>query len=453
MKEVSIIIRTKNEERWISSCLQAINNQSFKDFEIIIVDNNSTDQTINKIKKFNIKKIFTIDKYLPGKSLNIGIRESEGKYIVCLSAHCIPVDEKWLGSLVESIKSNGKFAGVYGRQQPMSFSKPQDKRDMLIAFGLDKKIQFRDSFFHNANSILKKSLWNEVNFDENVTNIEDRIWAQEMINKNLQIMYDPDASVYHYHGIHQDGDETRLNNVIKIIESKQPHEFTAKLDPEKLNIIAIIPLKGDLRYLNDQPLIEFTIQSIKKCKFIDKIIVSTDSEETAKIAKTLGAESPFLRPKTLSEKHVNLETVQKYTLDKIEQNGIFPDLVFLFQETFPFRPDNLIENMINHLLTDGYDTVIAAKKESSSQWHEANKGKFIRIDSGDVPREFKEKHYSGLPGLGCITHPEFIRNNQIEGNKTGLFPIDYPLSSLEVRDETSLRIAEKIIRSINKNNN
>ena len=49
--------------------------------------------------------------------------------------------------------------------------------------------------------------------------------------------------------------------------------------------------------------------------------------------------------------------------------------------------------MINHLLTDGYDTVIAAKKESGSQWHEVTSGNYTRIDSGDVPREFKEKHY------------------------------------------------------------
>ena len=44
MVETSIIIRTKNEERWINSCLKAIFSQTYKDFEIIIVDNDSTDK-------------------------------------------------------------------------------------------------------------------------------------------------------------------------------------------------------------------------------------------------------------------------------------------------------------------------------------------------------------------------------------------------------------------------
>ena len=78
-KKVSIIIRVKNEERWISSCLKAINEQTYKNFEIIIVDNNSEDKTIEKAKQYNIAKVVNIDKYLTGKYLNIGIKKSTGK--------------------------------------------------------------------------------------------------------------------------------------------------------------------------------------------------------------------------------------------------------------------------------------------------------------------------------------------------------------------------------------
>ena len=53
---ISIIIRTKNEEKWIASCLRSIFDQKYKKFEIIIVDNYSTDNTIKIINKFNIKK-------------------------------------------------------------------------------------------------------------------------------------------------------------------------------------------------------------------------------------------------------------------------------------------------------------------------------------------------------------------------------------------------------------
>ena len=92
---VSIIIRTKNEERWISSCLQSVFNQTHKNIEVIIVDDLSTDMTVKKAKEFSVK-IITIKEFLPGKSINDGIKASKGKYIVCLSGHCVPTNENWL---------------------------------------------------------------------------------------------------------------------------------------------------------------------------------------------------------------------------------------------------------------------------------------------------------------------------------------------------------------------
>ena len=54
--KVSIIIRTKNEERWITSCLKSIYSQTFKNFEIILVDNFSTDNTVKKAQQNGVKK-------------------------------------------------------------------------------------------------------------------------------------------------------------------------------------------------------------------------------------------------------------------------------------------------------------------------------------------------------------------------------------------------------------
>jgi len=72
---VSIIIRTKNEEQWIDICLKNIFNQSFKNFEVIIVDNLSKDKTIQKAKKYPVK-FLKISKFYPGKALNDGAKKA-----------------------------------------------------------------------------------------------------------------------------------------------------------------------------------------------------------------------------------------------------------------------------------------------------------------------------------------------------------------------------------------
>ena len=121
-------------------------------------------------------------------------------------------------------------------------------------------------------------------------------------------------------------------------------------------------------------------------------------------------------------------------------------LVVHLEETYLFRPPELIDGLITHLLDGGYDSVIAARKESSWVWHENPEGEYNRIDSGDVPRKFKEKMFVGLQGLGCVTYPKFIRNGNLLGENTGIYIIDHPLAGFEVRDKISIEIAGKIIR-------
>ncbi len=431
---VSIIIRTKNEERWIGPCLESIHNQTYDNFEIIIVDNKSLDKTVEKAKQFKIAKIINIENYLPGKALNLGIKQSKGEYIVCLSAHCIPVNSYWLENLVKAIEEDNSYAGVYGRQEPMSFSSPSDKRDLMLVFGLDRKVQMKDSFFHNANSIIRKKCWILKNFDNQITNIEDRIWAKEMLKLNYKILYEPSSRVSHFHGIHQNGNLERLKNVVGIIQNELPTENNAIDAAKNLKIIAVIPVKGDSMSVNGRPLLCYTLDNAKKSKFLNKIIVSTDSSYTAQVAKDNGAECPFLRPSDYSLPHVNLETVQKYSLEMIEQKKYFPDLIVHLEETFPFRHENLIDDMILSLIENGYDSVIAAKAEPGWIWKEKADGQFQRIDSGDVPRDFKQASFLGLHGCGCVTHPEYIRNNSILGNKIGMLKVNHPLASFEVRN-------------------
>jgi CMP-N-acetylneuraminic acid synthetase/GT2 family glycosyltransferase len=444
-KKCSLIIRTKNEERWISSCLNAVFNQTYKNLEVIIVDNQSSDRTLEKARQFPIEKIVCIEYYLPGKSLNIGIEASSGEYIVCLSAHCIPVNQHWLENLVSALEEDDNYAGVYGRQEPMSFSTAADKRDLLLVFGLDKKVQVKDSFFHNANSIIKRSLWQQVPFDKQLTNIEDRVWAQAMLNLGLKIAYQPEASVYHYHGIHQNGNEERCANVVRIIETMQENSKCGEFRIEELNVVAIIPWRGKNELLNGQSQLTYTVEASLNARYVKKTIVSTDNRAVREVALGLGAHCPALRPKHLSEEFVGLEAVYQQTLDELEAEKIYPDLLVMLEATFPFRERDLLDKMIEKTLKGGFDTVIAARPENGSFWQEEKGGSFKRLDSGDAPRALKEKSYLGIKGLCLVSHPEFIRRGELFGNKVGLFEVKNPLSSIEIRDAKTRTLAEELM--------
>ena len=446
-KLVSIIIRTKNEERWISSCLRSVFRQSYKNIEVIIVDNKSTDHTVERSKSFAVK-VISIDEFFPGRAINDGIRVSSGDYIVCLSAHCIPVNEFWLEKLIQDIEDQ-KVAGIYGRQEPLSFSSDIDKRDLLTVFGLDKKIQVKDSFFHNANSAFRKDIWQKFPFDENISNIEDRVWGEQVISEGLRIIYEPQASVYHWHGIHQDLNPDRAKNVVRILESFK--SFSTKennhQDPEDLNILAIIPVRGKTLEFGDSTLLETTIDSAKKSKYISEIIVSTDSNETAEIARMHDIDVPFIRPAILSEEFVDIFEVVKFTLERVEEDSKHFDLVVLLEEVYPFREENLIDNMILQLIYKGQDTVIAAIQEKRSVWVQPdNESELINIEKDILmPRSLKKSRaFIGMLGICCVTHPMMIRTQSVLDGKTGLYKITNDFSSTTVRKDVDSHQAESM---------
>lgn len=242
---VSIVIRTFNESKYINICLKAIEKQNYKNYEIIIVDSGSSDDTIPKIKtRKNISYYEYKQKdYIPGKALNFGVEKSKGKFIVFLSAHCIPCNSDWLQNLIKPFE-NKKIVGVYGRQLPLPHSKPEDRRDLMNTFGIEDRVQKKDFFFHNANSAVRKNILNKCKFSEKAKNIEDRIWAKDVINKGYEIYYSSESKVFHHHGIHQYGNDSRVISSDKVI-----NEFSLikgselELEISNAQICVCVPVK------------------------------------------------------------------------------------------------------------------------------------------------------------------------------------------------------------------
>lgn len=217
--KISVVIRSKNEEKWLGSCLFAIANQDTDDVEIILVDNESTDDSVAIAESFGCKILYIPDKeFNYSRALNIGISASSGDLVAIISAHCVPVNEQWLNHMAMHFED--KLVGaVYGRQEPLPDTPAGDKRDLWTTFGLDRKTQIKDYFFHNANSMIRRDLWEKVNFSEKIHGVEDRDWAKKMLKRGLRIVYEPHSSVFHQHGIHHNGNPERTVRVVKMIEA------------------------------------------------------------------------------------------------------------------------------------------------------------------------------------------------------------------------------------------
>ena len=198
--ETSVVIRTFNEEKFLPDLLAAIKQQAYRDHETIVVDSGSMDRT-REIAVQKSDKLLAIESrdFTFGHSLNAGIQQSSGKYIVIVSAHTLPFNEYWLGNLIKPLHDD-TTAMVYGRQLGGRSSNFSEAQDMRRTFGKQRRVLQPPRFFaNNANSAVRKDLWRQHPFDEGLLGLEDIEWAKYWMKRHYQVVYEPQAALYHIH--------------------------------------------------------------------------------------------------------------------------------------------------------------------------------------------------------------------------------------------------------------
>lgn len=199
--EVSIIIRTRNEEAFIGQTLARIFKQRHTPFEVIVVDSGSADRTLKIANEFQVKIIrMNPEEFTYGRALNVGIHEAKGDIVVSLSAHAIPFDNDWLANIIAPF-TDSTVAGVSGKALPHPDCNPFDRRGLIRRFGTDRKYLHHDSpiTFSNACAAARKSVWEDENYDEALPYSEDIKWSRRMMKLGWRFVYEPTAVVYHSH--------------------------------------------------------------------------------------------------------------------------------------------------------------------------------------------------------------------------------------------------------------
>ncbi len=191
--KVSIIIRTKNEEKWLEAVLKKLLQQTFRDFEIIIIDSGSTDKTLEIAQKFPVELIqIQPEEFNYSYALNLGISQAKGEFIAVISGHSVPIKNTWLENGLKNFKDQ-KIAGVSGYTYPLPDSPFYEKIGVIKG---KKKIWHQ---IDNRVSLFPRKLWQTYPFDESLSQCEDYDWGQEMRARGFKLIHDPDFAVYHSH--------------------------------------------------------------------------------------------------------------------------------------------------------------------------------------------------------------------------------------------------------------
>ncbi|MDG0817349.1 acylneuraminate cytidylyltransferase family protein [Bdellovibrio svalbardensis] len=175
------------------------------------------------------------------------------------------------------------------------------------------------------------------------------------------------------------------------------------------SFLAIIPARGgskrlpgkNVRLLAGKPLVNWSVEAALSSKYVDEVLVSTDSTEVVEAARAVGVSVPFVRPVELSSDTASSSDVIQHALDfyRNEQGKIF-DYVILLQPTSPLRTAEDIDSAIELLSQKKADAVISVcPMEHSPLWsnilpEDLSLGNFLRsevqgVRSQDLPTYYR----------------------------------------------------------------
>jgi rhamnosyltransferase len=404
--DFSIVIRSKNESKWLPFTLGAIRSQIVKNLEVILVDNQSIDNTVEVAKNLGVEKLTQIDEFRPGLALNLGVSLAEGSKVVFLSAHCIPTDDQWLLSLDQALDREKKVFCAYGRQVPISITSDKDRRDLINTFGLDSKIQVKDFFFHNANSIVFKDYIERYPFDETVTNVEDRLWGKQVIERGDRIGYTPAASVFHYHGINHDNEPSRLRKVTSLIRPlyESDGDRNVSLPNPGVKILAVV--LSDEKSRIDQAILVQIVQTLQDAySRIRPVIVSCFPYEIDNSANILRRDIPELD-------HGSILSAMKSVLEHVEllQGEVYDHVLFINPQYIIHEAD-VLNKLITQHLSELLDLTFCAKDQKSNVWQTSEEG-LSPLSSNKLFYEDNESLYVAFYGLGTIATRNLLFTEQ-----------------------------------------
>ena len=228
---------------------------------------------------------------------------------------------------------------------------------------------------------------------------------------------------------------------------------------DKSKIIAIICARGgskglprkNVLKLNKVPLVARPIQHAVASDAIGTILVSTDDEEIAKIAKEYGAIVPFMRPKNLADDLATTEETLKHALLTYEKlSGKLFEICIFLTPTDIFRNPKWINEAISILSTKkDVESVFIGYPTHKNFWEKNADGQWVRVKEwmkNYASRQIRTPIIREDTGLTCATRAHLWREGRRIGDKVEIIINEDDFSSIDIHTEADFLLAEFAIK-------
>jgi rhamnosyltransferase len=197
---VTIILRSFNEAWALRDTLPALHAQTYRNWELIVIDSGSTDGSCDLIRQSNPRSFIQIasHEYNPSRVMNMGMELARSEFGIFINADATPQGKDWLRPLVMALQDS-QVAAVYGRQVPRPDCQAVFAHDYDRCFGTRRESAKWEHFFSMANSGIRKDVWSQRGFSDRFQYSEDDEYTRWCRGRGYKVLYVPESVAMHSH--------------------------------------------------------------------------------------------------------------------------------------------------------------------------------------------------------------------------------------------------------------
>jgi CMP-N-acetylneuraminic acid synthetase len=449
MVKVTVYIPTYNYGRFIEKAVDSVIGQTMDDWELIVIDDGSTDNTSEVLARYRRNpKIRIIQQENKGLNVtnNIALRLANGRYITRLDADDW-LDENALLILSNILDTKPEIGLVYPDYYEVDSR--GDVIHMVRRKKLGEEVELLDLPAHGACTMFRKELLMQIDGYLESFTCQDgyELWLRFIrkfnpYNVNVPLFY------YRKHPASLTTDQGRILETRRKIKRRFVKDGSAQIP----KVLGFIPATRSSVYTQNDPFVElagkpliwYTLNELSSTSLLDRIVVSSEDDEVLEYAGRFAGIEPMKRAEAMISSTMKMKDLIRSALDRLEESSSYrPDAVCTLYVNTPLRRSHHIDKAIDTMVIFDVDSVISVQEELAHCYHHSRYGleainataNGMRIERRSIYRE---------NSVIYLTKTEVLRGGRFLGEKIGHIVMP-PEESIKINSEYDLWLAGKII--------
>jgi len=450
MVKVTVYITAYNYGKYIKQAIDSVLNQKFDDWELLIINDGSTDNTKDVLSAYEeydrMRIVHQVNKGL-SVSNNIALRASNGDYIMRLDGDDY-LDENALLVLSNILDTNEEIGLAYPDYYKVD--KDGEILEIIRRKKIGEEVELLDLPAHGACTMIRKECLLSIGGYDEQFKCQDGydLWIKFLkrykpYNVNIPLFY------YRQHA------DSMTKNYSKILRTRKEIKRSYvenHLNDEIPRVLAVIPaVKGSnvfpeiaLKDILGRPLIWYTLSQVRRTHMLDRVIITSDDDKIIDYVKKSFPEFKTIqRPHEIARPHTRIDPTISHLLETLEEkDGYKPEAVMLLFINSPLRRKMHIEKAIDTMTIYNLDSVVSVCEELAYCYQHKRKGLVPIQKKRDLRLERKAIYKEN--GAIFLTKTENVRSDKLLGERLGHI-IMLPEESIKIESKFSFWQVEKIL--------